>query len=77
MAKVIIYSTKTCPWCIKVKEFLKENKIPFTNKDISNKKNADEMFKKSSQQSIPVIDINGKIIVGFDKSKLKKALKIK
>jgi|TARA_Y100000310_G_scaffold218291_1_gene219540 glutaredoxin-like YruB-family protein len=77
MVKVIVYSTKTCPWCIKVKEFLKANKIPFTNKDVGNKKNANEMFKKSGQQGVPVVDIGGQIINEFNEGKLKKALKIK
>jgi|TARA_Y100000310_G_C20697277_1_gene826604 glutaredoxin-like YruB-family protein len=77
MSKVIIYSTETCPWCIKVKEFLKENKIPFTNKDVgSNQKNAKEMIEKSGQQGVPVVDIGGKIIVGFNEEKIKKALGI-
>jgi glutaredoxin-like YruB-family protein len=76
MSKVIVYSTKTCSWCIKLKEFLKENKISFTNKDVgTNKKNADEMIKKSGQQGTPVTDIAGKIIVGFNKEEIKKALK--
>tara|TARA_Y100000310_G_C20015319_1_gene504868 strand:+ start:104 stop:337 length:234 start_codon:yes stop_codon:yes gene_type:complete len=76
MPKVIIYSTKTCSWCIKLKEFFKENKISFTNKDVgTNKKNADEMIKKSGQQGTPVTDIGGKIIVGFNKEEIKKALK--
>lgn len=76
--KVIVYSTKTCPWCKKVKEFLKANKISFTNKDVgANTKDAQEMIKKSGQQGVPVIDINGKIIIGFDEGKLKSALGIK
>ncbi len=74
MAEVIVYSTKTCPWCIKVKEFLKTNKVSFIEKDVSNEKNAKEMFEKSKQRSVPVIDIDGEIIVGSDESKLKKAL---
>jgi len=76
MAKVIVYSTKTCPWCIKVKEFLKTNKVSFIEKDVSNEKNAKEMFEKSKQRSVPVIDIDGEIIVGSDESKLKKVLKL-
>ena len=74
-SKVTIYSTKTCPWCIKTKEFFKANKISFTNKDVGgNKKNADEMMKKSGQMGVPVTDINGKIIVGFKEGELKRAL---
>ena len=75
--KVIIYSTKTCPWCAKTKEFLKANKIPFTNKDVgSSSKNAQEMMKKSGQQGVPVTDIGGKIIIGFNEGKLKRALEL-
>lgn len=74
--KVTIYSTKTCPFCQKTKEFLKENNIKFTNKDVSSKKNAEEMRKKSGQSGVPVIVVGDEVIVGFDKSKLKKALRI-
>ena len=74
---VIVYSLPVCPWCIKVKEFLKKNKIEFEEKDISNnKKYTEEMIKKSGQRSVPVIEINGKIIVGSNEDKLKEALNI-
>ncbi len=76
MAKILIYSTSSCPWCIRVKEFLKANKILFTNKDVSNEKNANEMFKKSKQKGVPVIDIDGEVIIGFDEKKLKKILNL-
>ena len=77
MAKVIIYSTKECPWCRRVKEFLKANKIVFTNVDVgSDQKAAKEMVKKSGQTGVPVIDIDGKIVVGFDEDKLRILLKI-
>ena len=75
---VKIYSTPTCPWCAKTKEFFKANKISFTDVDVSkNKKAAEEMVKKSGQMGVPVIDINGEIIVGFKQEALKKALKLK
>ncbi|MBT4376963.1 NrdH-redoxin [archaeon] len=75
---VTIYSTPTCPWCKRTKEFLKENKIKFKDFDVSsNKKAAEEMQKKSNQMGVPVMDIDGEIIIGFDESKIKKALKIK
>ena len=76
MAKnVKVYSTSTCPWCIRVKEFLKDNNIAFENYDVgSDKIKADEMVKKSGQMGVPVRDIDGEIIVGFDKEKIKQAL---
>lgn len=77
MANVKVYSTPTCPWCIKVKEFLKENKVSFEDIDVSNDKEASaEMIKISGQNGVPVIEVNGTIIVGFDEEKLKKALKL-
>lgn len=77
MAKVTVYSTQSCPWCVKAKEFLKQNKIKFEDKDVSeNDKARDEMVKKSGQMGVPVIDIDGEIIIGFDVERIKEALKI-
>jgi len=74
--KVIVYSTPTCPWCNKAKEFLKENKVAFKDYDVSvDEKAREEMIKKSDQMGVPVLDINGKIIVGYDKDAIKDALK--
>ena len=76
--KVILYSTSWCPWCKRVREFLKSKKIKLTERDVEkNKKYADEVVKKSKQMGIPITDIDGKIIVGFDEEGLKKVLKIK
>lgn len=77
MKKVIVYSTPTCPYCIRVKQFLKENNIEFDNFDVSvDKEKADEMVEKSGQMGVPVIDIEGDIIVGFDKQRIKTVLGI-
>ena len=73
---VIVYSAEGCGWCEKTKEFLKENKIKFTEKDVSKGKNGEEMVKKSGQTGTPVVDINGKIIVGFNEDKMKELLKL-
>jgi glutaredoxin-like YruB-family protein len=73
--QVKIYSTPTCPWCIRTKQFLKENNITFQDLDVStNQTLADEMVKKSGQMGVPVLDIEGEIIVGFDKERIKTAL---
>lgn len=75
--KVKVYSTPTCPYCHAVKEFLKENNIKFEDIDVSRNSNASkEMIEKSGQMSVPVIDIDGKIIVGFNRAEIKKALKL-
>lgn len=73
--KIIVYSTPTCPYCIRAKQFLKDNGIEFDNIDVSaDKEKADEMVKKSGQMSVPVFDIDSEIIVGFDKDRIKTAL---
>jgi glutaredoxin-like YruB-family protein len=78
VVKVIVYSTETCPWCAKTKEFLKSHKVKFSNKDVGkDSKAAAEMIKKSGQQGVPVTEIDGEIVVGFDEGKLKKLLKLK
>jgi glutaredoxin 3 len=74
---VIVYSTSTCPWCARTKQFLKENNITFQDFDVSSDQQAaEEMIKKSGQMAVPVLDIDGEIIVGFDKEKIKAALGI-
>jgi|TARA_B100002003_G_C13763326_1_gene379114 glutaredoxin-like YruB-family protein len=78
MSNVLVYTTATCPWCIKVKEFLKKNKIAFSEKDVAEDEGAaKEAVEKSGQRGVPIIDIDGEIVVGFDEEKLKKLLKIK
>jgi len=76
MAKNVgIYSTPTCPWCIRVKQFFKENNIVFQDYDVSvDHAKGEEMVNKSGQMGVPVIDIEGEIIVGFDKERIKAAL---
>lgn len=75
--KVKVYSTPTCPYCTRAKDFLKQNNINFENIDISaDQSKAQEMIDISGQMGVPVIDIDGEIIVGFDKEKIQKTLGI-
>lgn len=78
MAKSVkVYSTSTCPWCIRAKQFLKENNVEFQNIDVSdNQQVVDELMQKSGQMGVPVLDIDGQIIVGFDKEKIRQSLGI-
>lgn len=77
MANVKVYSTPTCPWCVKLKQFLEENSIEFEDFDVSEDEGArDELVEKSGQMGVPVLDIDGVIIIGFDVGRIKKALKI-
>ena len=73
--KVTVYSTTTCPFCIRAKQFLKEGAVSFEDIDVSvDHEAAEEMIKRSGQMGVPVIDIEGELIVGFDKEKIKKVL---
>jgi len=57
------------------KNWFKENRIKYTEYNVArDMKKADEMVKKSGQMGVPVLDVNGKIIVGFDKKKIETAL---
>ena len=75
---VKIYTADVCPECKKTKEFFKANKVKFIEINItSNQKAAKEMIEKSGQFGVPIIDVNGEIIAGFNKSKLKEVLNLK
>ena len=75
MTSVKIYTTPTCPWCDRAKQFLIQKKIPFQEFDVNEDLKAQkEMIEKSGGMAVPVININGKIIVGFDKARIEKAL---
>lgn len=74
---VKVFSTNTCPFCVTLKNFLKEHDIEFEDIDVSQDKVAqDEMIKKSGQMGVPVAEIDGQIVIGFDQEKIKKLLKI-
>lgn len=75
MAKIKVYSTPTCPYCRMVKNFLNEKGVDFEDVDVSvDRKAAEEMMKKSGQIGVPQIEINEKIIVGFDREAIEKEL---
>ncbi len=78
MKSVKVYSTPTCPYCTMAKDFLKEHNISFEEVDVSeNQKAAEEMVKKSGQTGVPVIEIDGEIVLGFDEDRLRNLLNIK
>ncbi|MFA5840138.1 MAG: glutaredoxin domain-containing protein [Candidatus Margulisiibacteriota bacterium] len=75
MPTVKVYSTATCPYCVMAKRYLEENQIAFEDIDVSASQSAaQEMIKKSGQMGVPVIEIDGKIFVGFDRAGMKAAL---
>ena len=78
MAHVTIYTTSTCVYCKMAKEFFKKNNVEYEEKDVAADEEArKEMVEKSEQLGVPVIDIDGTLVVGFDKAKVAQLLNIK
>ena len=75
--EVVIYTTNVCPWCHKAMEFFNENRIKYTEKNVQkNPTLAAELLEKSCQMGVPVITLDDEIIIGFNKDRLKKTLKL-
>jgi len=78
MADVTIYTTPTCVYCKAAKEFFKENNIEYEEKDVAQDEQArDAMIEKSGQLGVPVIEVKGNIVIGFDEKKLSELLGVK
>ncbi len=76
--KVRVFSSPTCTYCYTLKEFLKGHNINFEEIDVSKDATArDEIIKKSGKLEAPIVEINGEIVVGFDKEKINSLLNIK
>lgn len=74
---VRVFSTPTCVFCVTLKSFLKEHNIQFEDIDVAENQAAQkEMIEKSGQMGVPVIEIDGQMVVGFDQGKIKKLLKL-
>lgn len=72
---VSIYTTPTCTYCRKAKDYFRQNRVPFTEYDVSRDvRKADEMMRKSGQMGVPVIDVNGRVIIGFNLPEIERAL---
>lgn len=71
MANVTIYTTPTCVYCKEAKSFFTENNVEYKELDVAVDEQAREnMVKKSGQLGVPVIEVDGTVVVGFDKGKL-------
>jgi glutaredoxin-like YruB-family protein len=75
--RVVVYSTPSCPHCNNLKNYLRRNQVHFRDIDVSkDQKMAQELVKKSGQQGVPQTEINGRIVVGFNKPKIDEMLGI-
>lgn len=76
--KVRVFSTPTCPYCVALKNYLHEHNIEFEYIDVSQDLEAQkEMIERSGQYGVPVTDINGEIIIGFNQKRINQLLNIK
>ncbi len=77
MANVKVYSTPTCPYCIRLKAYLDSKGVQYENFDVSNnEEKLQEMISVSGQMGVPVIDIDGDVIIGFDREQIDILLKL-
>ncbi len=73
--KVVIYSTPTCPYCKRAKDYLSQKGIPYTDINVAaDREKAKEMIEKSGQMGVPVIMVDGEIVIGFNQAKLDELL---
>ena len=75
---ITIYSTPTCVYCKTLKEYLTSKNIPYTEVDVSeNEKELEKMVAISGQMGVPVVDIDGNVVIGFDKERIDEILGLK
>ena len=73
---VTVYTTPTCGYCNKAKQYFRDKRVPFTEYNVAqDQRRAEEMMRKSGQMGVPVIDVHGKIIVGFNQAEIERALR--
>jgi len=76
--RVTVYSTPSCSWCTKLKNYFREKNITFRDVDVSkDQRKMDELVRKSGQTGVPQTEIGSEIIVGFDKARINKLLNLK
>lgn len=76
--RVLVFTTPTCPWCKRAKSYLRENKVPFREIDVSrDQQAARDLVRRTGQMGVPVIQIDGRSIVGFDKPQIDRLLGLK
>lgn len=77
MKRVTIYTTPSCGWCKTAKQYFMQHQVEYTEKDVATDLFArDEMLQKSKQMGVPVIDIDGEIVIGFNQMRLAQLLGI-
>jgi glutaredoxin-like YruB-family protein len=73
--RVLVFTTPTCSWCTRVKTYLAQRRVPFREIDVSkDAAAARDLVRRSGQMGVPVVEIDGRPVVGFDKSRIDRLL---
>lgn len=73
--RVLVFTTPTCPWCTRVKSYLAQRRVPFREVDVGRDSSAArDLVRRTGQMGVPVVEIDGRPIVGFDKPKIDRLL---
>jgi glutaredoxin 3 len=69
--RVVVFSTPTCPWCTRAKNYLRSRNVPFRDVDVSrDQAAARDLVRRTGQMGVPVVEIDGRPIVGFDQARI-------
>jgi len=75
--QVVVYTTPSCSWCNSLKTYLKENMVSFREVNVAaDTAQLEYMVRKSGQQGVPQTEIDGQMVVGFDKSRINQLLQL-
>ena len=76
--KVLVFTAPTCSWCVRLKAYLRERQVPFREIDVArDQRAAQDLVRRTGQMGVPVIEIDGRPIVGFDKPQIDRLLGLK
>ncbi|MGC9221598.1 MAG: glutaredoxin family protein [Solirubrobacteraceae bacterium] len=73
--RVLVFTTPSCPWCTRAKAYLRQNKVPFREIDVARDRSAArDLVRRTGQMGVPVVEIDGKPIIGFDRAQINRRL---
>jgi glutaredoxin 3 len=73
--RVLVFTTPTCPWCTRVKSYLAQQQVPFREVDVSRDASAArDLVRRTGQMGVPVVEIDGRPVVGFDRQQIDRLL---
>ena len=73
--RVLVFTTPSCPWCIRAKQYLRERNVRFREVDVArDPAAARDLVRRSGQTGVPVVEIDGRPVVGFDKQQIDRLL---